>query len=147
METTAFNLKKAGWSLAFALALALAACLLAGNSCRPVFAAETAAGSAVSSSRGTDSKDRKKTAAKDADADEGKKEKGKGEDAGKLVPFDQAMESFYSDYDAMTDRAILQSAKNVASDGDVLLSKFDENGSNDVMAAMDAYEAIPSSGR
>ena len=140
METTAFNLKKAGWSLAFALALALAACLLAGNSCRPVFAAETAAGSAVSSSRGTDSKDRKKTAAKDADADEGKKEKGKGEDAGKLVPFDQAMESFYSDYDAMTDRAILQSAKNVASDGDVLLSKFDENGSNDVMAAMDAYE-------
>lgn len=146
VETTAFNLKKAGWSLAFALALALAAaCLLAGITCRPVFAAETPAESAVSSARGTDSKDRKKAAAKDgaakdADTDDGKKETGKEKDADKLVPFDQAIESFYSDYDAMSDRAILQSAKNIASDGDVLLSKLDENSSNDVMAAMDAFE-------
>lgn len=77
-----------------------------------------------------------KTADRDA-ADSRKKTETKDE----TVPFEEAVESFYSSSGNMTDGEILESARKIRSDGDVLYSELGKDTSESVMAVMDAYEA------
>lgn len=114
----------------------------AGNAAGPSKSAETTV-------RGTDSSGaEKKTKASGAGKKAGAAEKGieknsEGKDnKAETVPFSMAVETFYSNSDSMTDQDIIDSARRIRSDGDVLYSELhQEDKCQDVMNVLDAYEA------
>lgn len=159
-----------GMIRAFSLSLAVIF-IVAGVSSQPVFGAGNGSASAVKSAGKTDGTDNNESASKKGKTESAdnaaktnaakktdktvktvKSEKADGSVSSKessasekkeeeYVPFDEAIDSFYSDTGDLTDEAILESARRIKSDGDALLSVLDEDGMNNVMESLDAYEA------
>lgn len=82
---------------------------------------------APSSSYGSVVKDRSEETVQTRDSAEG-------------LPFEKAIENFYQSSGSITDAQILDSARNILSDGDVLYSELNEDESRNAFEALSAYE-------